>query len=353
MEEKKEKLNINIKKIIQILLSKKVLFLKVWVITFALSCIWILPQPRYYTTEVSIVPESSESKSAGSLAALASNFGVNIGSGTSDAIYPQLYPDLFESTKFLVGLLDIKIKTIDGDIDTDYYTYIKDYQKKNILFTPFYMLRNWISSFSTEEEPDIPGKNGKRFNPFHLTEKNNKILGKIQDNIACTYSRTTDVVTITVKDQDPLVCALLADSVKEHLQEFITEYRTKKARVDYEYYKKLNVEAKAIYEKALQRYAAFSDGNSNVHLRSVELKMTSMEQDMETKYTFYNSINARMEEASAKIQENTPAFTTLKNATVPFKPSGPKRMIFVAIMLFLSTISTIAHLFRKELHEWF
>jgi hypothetical protein len=46
-------------------------------------------------------------------------------------------------------------------------------------------------------------------------------------------------------------------------------------------------------------------------------------------------------------------FTTLTNATVPVKPAGPKRMIFVAAMLFLATCGTLAHLFRQELKEWF
>lgn len=49
--DKKEKLNIDFKELGQVILSKKKLFLKVWIITFVLSCVWILPQPRYYTAE--------------------------------------------------------------------------------------------------------------------------------------------------------------------------------------------------------------------------------------------------------------------------------------------------------------
>lgn len=76
-------------------------------------------------------------------------------------------------------------------------------------------------------------------------------------------------MTIEVQDQDPLVCATLADSIKEHLQTFITEYRTKKARIDLEYYEKLTKEAKASYDKAREKYAAFSDATTNAALRSV------------------------------------------------------------------------------------
>jgi uncharacterized protein involved in exopolysaccharide biosynthesis len=325
----------------------------VWVITFLLSCLWILPQPRYYTTEVSVAPESADAKEVGSLASLASNFGVNIGNGSGDAIYPQLYPDLFESTKFIVGLLDIKVKTKDGEIETDYFTYMKDHQKKNILFLPFLSLKKWVTSLFADKEEEIPGKDGKRFNPFELSKVTTGIIKKVQKNIQCTYSRTTDVVTIEVTDQDPLVCALLADSIKQHLQDFVTEYRTKKSRIDVEYYDKLTAEAKAGYDKARMKYAAFSDASTNVSLRSIELKMQDMENDMQAKYNIYTAMSTRLEAAMAKVQENTPAFTELKNATVPIKPAGPKRMIFVAAMLFLATCGTIVHLYRKELIEWF
>lgn len=334
--------------------ERRRLFMKVWIITFILSCIWIFPQPRYYEAQVSISPESSESNEMGSLASIASNFGVNIGNGSTDAIYPKLYPDLFESTKFLIGLLDINIKTTDGEIETDYYTYMKDHQKQNILTWPFRQCKAWVVNlFSTEEQADAPTNNSKRFNPFKLSKKTSDILGHVQKNINCSYSMATDVVTISVKDQDPQVCALLADSIKEHLQLFITEYRTKKARNDYEYYKKLTAEAKASYEKTRAKYASFSDASTNVSLRSIQLKLEEMELDMKAKYDIYTAMNTRLEAALAKIQERTPAFTELINATVPIKPAGPKRMFFVAIMLFLSTLGTMAYILRKELIEWF
>ena len=350
--DKKEKLNIDFNELKQVLLNKKKLFLKVWVITFILSCVLILPQPRYYTTEVSVAPESADG-SSGSLASIASNFGISIGNGSADAIYPQLYPDLFESTRFLVGLMDIEVKTKDGSVGTDYYTYLRYHQKKNILLLPFLATTRWIKSLFAEDEIADQGQNGKRFNPFQLSKSTTDIIKKAQDNIECTYSRTTDVVTIKVTDQDPLVCALVADSIKEHLQAFITEYRTKKARIDYEYYKKLTIETKASYEKSREIYASFAESNTNVALKSYELKMEAMENDMQAKYSIYNTMSMRQEEAMAKVQEATPVFTELKNTTVPIKPAGPKRMIFVAVMLFLSTIGTILYLFRARLKEWF
>jgi hypothetical protein len=55
-----------------------------------------------------------------------------------------------------------------------------------------------------------------------------------------------------------------------------------------------------------------------------------------------------MEAAKAKIQERTPSFTTLKSASVPIKPAGPKRMLFVLGMVLLATFITSLYVARDE-----
>ena len=51
----------------------------------------------------------------------------------------------------------------------------------------------------------------------------------------------------------------------------------------------------------------------------------------------------------AKLQEKTPAFTTLQNATVPIRPSKPKRMIFVLGMCVLAVFGTSLWIIRKSI----
>ncbi len=352
MEEKKKNV-IDLRELTKTLWSRKKLFMKVWIITFILSCIWILPQPRYYTTTVSIAPESAEGNAAGGLASIAANFGLDIGRNASDAIYPQLYPDLMSSTEFLVGLLDIQVTTKDGEVSTDYFTYLAEYQKKNYLTYPLKWLMNRIKSLFKTEQEEIPGKDGKRFDPFRLSYSTTQLLKGVQKSVDCIYSRTTDVVTITVTDQDPLVSAVLADSIKAHLQDFITDYRTKKARIDYEYYKQLTADAKAEYDKACRDYALYADAHQNALLQTVRTQLSDMEYEMQMKHEIYSAMTTREQGALAELQARTPVFTTLTNATVPVKPAGPKRMIFVAAMLFLATLGTMVYLFRKELREWF
>ena len=345
MEEKKEKDTIDLGLIAKTLYEKRKKFFLMWPIVAVLSILWIIPQPRYYNCSVSLAPEANGEDMGGGLASMASSFGINLGGNGSDAIYPLLYPDLLGSNKFIVSLFDIKVKTDDGTVDTDYYTYLTKHQKKNWLTQPFNKAKNAIVKLFKSEENTTRG-NGKKIDAFRLSKRDYDLVEKVKTNITCDVDKKTDVVTITVKDQDRLVSAILADSVKQRLQDFIIEYRTSKARLDLNHYVGLAAEAKKEYDASIAKYSEYCDANQEIILQASISERDKLEADMQLKYNTYTALCTQVEASKAKMQERTPAFTTLKTATVPIKPAGPKRMIFVAGMLILGTIVTSLWLVR-------
>ena len=52
--------------------------------------------------------------------------------------------------------------------------------------------------------------------------------------------------------------------------------------------------------------------------------------------------------AEAKVQEETPAFTTLQSATVPVLKAGPKRAQMCLIFVFLAFLGTTVWILHKE-----
>lgn len=341
------KYNIDIKQVVSTLQKHKKQFLKVWTITFALSCLWILPQPRYYDCTVLLAPESSTPMSQGGLSSIASSFGFNVGGLGDDAIYPTLYPDLFESTDFIVSLFNIQVESKDSTIQCDYYTYLAKHQKKNWLTYPYYFVVDKIKEFISN---DAKGKKGNGINadPFRLSKFDSEIVSSISKKIHCSVDKKTDVVTIVVTDQDPLICATMADSVRERLQEFITDYRTRKVRIDIHHYQEVTDSAYQAYRDAVRKYSAFCDSHMNSNLQSIASIRDELENDMQLKFSTYSTLNTRLEASKVKLQERTPAFTTLRNATVPIKPAGPKRMIFVGFMLVLATFIYTALLIKRN-----
>ena len=140
----------------------------------------------------------------------------------------------------------------------------------------------------------------------------------------------------------------MADTVKTRLQKFITDYRTSKARVDLEYNQKIAAETKARYEKARQRYAEFADANQDIILQTVRQRQTELENEMQLQYNAYTQVAAQLLAAEAKVQEVTPAFTTLQSATVPVRKAGPKRAQMCLIFLFLAFLGITVYILYKE-----
>jgi uncharacterized protein involved in exopolysaccharide biosynthesis len=186
-------------------------------------------------------------------------------------------------------------------------------------------------------------------NPFMLTkEQYDLIKNQLNEKINCDVDAKTLVISISVTDQDPLIAAVMADSVKQRLQDAITDYRTSKARVDLEYNKKLFEETKRSYDDARQKYAVFADANQGMVLQSARSKLIELENDMQIKYQAYSSVAAQLQSAEAKVQQDTPAFTILRNATVPVEKAGPHRARIVILLCFLAGLFTCAYALHKE-----
>lgn len=320
-------------KISKKLWANRKLYYYVLPVTLIITYLITVCIPRYYTCSVSLAPEATGSNTSGSLNSLASSFGLGslakLG-GNNDALHSEIYPNILKSNDFIVKLMPVEVKSMDGSIKCNYYTYMRDKQSAawwNVL------KGNIIEMIS----PTTPDKyNGKEeISTFNLTKLQSDLFEGVKNNLSCAVDKKTDVITITVKDQDPLICATMANETCQKLQNFIIVYRTKKALIDYEYYKKLCSEAKDKYERARQAYSSYSDANMDVMLERYKSKTEDLENEMQLKYNIYSTLNTQMQMAQAKLQEATPAFTMIQSATVPVKPAGPKRvLISIGMMIF-------------------
>lgn len=345
---KKEEHRVDFRALFGVLKKYKRLYWIVLPIAFVFACIIALSIPVYYTCEVQLAPELSTSRSGSSLTSLAAQFGLKMGTGTvgnSEALYPTLYPDLVNSTDFKVSLFNIPVHKKDSTRITSYYDYLMNDQKVPWWTSAINATLSGLASLLPAEKDTI---DQHHVDPFQLTKLQTKIVKSLEKKIVCDVDNKTLVITIDVTDQDPLICATMADSVKARLQDFITDYRTKKARVDLEFSRKLYEEAKERYDEARDKYAAFADANQDLLYQSDRTKLNNLENDMQLKYNAYNSIAQQLMAAEAKVQEATPSFTTLQSATVPIKKTGPSRAKIVLAIVFLAFLCTSAWILHKE-----
>ena len=313
---------------------------------FLLACVYQLSLHNYYSCTVKLAPELSSKARTSVLGGLASQLGINMMTSTqgADALYPTLYPDLMNSVDFKVSLFPIQIHKRDSTRLMTYYDYLKNEQKAPWWSEGIGGTMKWLISLISEDKPDEVEK----IDPFQLTKVQALVVKAIDNNVVCDVDKKTMVITINVTDQDPLIAATVADSVQNRLQAFITNYRTSKARGDLEFNQKLFRETKARYEKARRDFASFADANQDVILESVRSKQTDLENEMQLQYNAYTQVAAQLQAAEAKVQEDTPAFTTLQSATVPVKKAGPARSKGVLFFVFLVFLGTTVWILHKE-----
>jgi len=294
--------------------------------------------PKEYAVGVKLAPEITGAKSNSGLASLAANFlGTSAGTaGITDAVYPQLYPDVVSSVPFVTSLFDVEVTTKEDGRKTTVRQFMEDDTSSPwwsvILGLPGKAIGAVVDLFKDEEEV---GEDHK-VDSFRLTKDESLLVESINKRVSASVDQKTMVVSLSVKMQDPLVAALLADTVTARLQKFITDYRTNKARNDLEYAERLNEKAKNKYFEAQQRLADYMDRNQNLALFSAQTMRDRLQNEASLAFTIYNQTEQQVQLALAKVQENTPVYAVVSPATVPVKATSPKKLMILVGFTFLA-----------------
>ena len=307
--------------------------------------------PKEYTTTAKLAPESSEGTSKmGNLGGLAAMAGLDLNKATGqDALSPNLYPDIVSSMPFLLELFPVEVNYMEKKKKTiiPLSEYMEKYQRgpwwSAVVQAPFQLLAG-IKSLFTEKTADT-----KELDPFHLTIKQESILQNLRNRIALSVDNKTQIITVSVQMQNPLISAEVTRVVIEKLQVYITNYRTQKVKQDLAFTEKVLVEAREAYYKAQKAYAAFEDANKNIISASYRTEQERLRNEMTLTFNVYNTLAQKQEQDKLRVQEQTPVYTVIEPATVPLKASSPRKIILLIGFIFLSGIGITGFLVVKKL----
>lgn len=324
----------------QVLAIRKKLY-KAAAVGVVIGILVALGTPKQYTVSITLSPEVGSSKSGSGLASMAASFlGGSIGSDSPDALNATLTPDIVTSTPFLMELFDARVVSQDKQIDTTFTAYL-DEQRSSwlgyVLKVPGMAIGGIKSLFTDEEKEE---KDTIQGGTIELNEEDAVKLKGLRQQITAEVDKKTAITTLSVTLQDPKVTATIADSVVSKLQQYITTYRTSKAKEDCQYLEKLYKERQQEYYDAQQRYARYVDANSNVVFQSTLTERERLQNDMNLAYQVYSQVAQQLQVARAKVQEEKPVFAVVEPAVVPLKPSGTSRKVIVIGFLFLAVTFT-------------
>lgn len=302
-----------------------------------LGIIIALSIPKKYTVTVTLSPEMNGDKTSG-LASLASSFlGGTATNSNNDALNVTLAPDIVASTPFVLDLFDTHVQTLDGKLDTTLIIYLNEQKQPwwgYIKAAPSLAI-GAIKSLLTEETDTTA-----ELNPFQLTEKEYQKVEGLRKAITAEVDKKTAMTTVTVTLQDPKVTAIVADSVVAKLQQYIIDYRIKKAKEDCAYLEELYKERQQEYYEAQSKYAHYFDTNRNIAFQSVRAEQERLQNDMNLAYQVYSQVAQQLQVARAKIQEEKPVFAVVEPATIPLLPSGTSRKTILLGIVFLAICGT-------------
>ena len=294
---------------------------QIFLISFIFGVIGIvsaLTMTRQYNVTMTLAPEVTNraNNNLSSITSMLGLNGVSLNPGT-DAMSITLFPEICQSTPFLAALLDVPLTSYVSEkqqeegvkpMHTTVYKHFsgEDTEKKG--------LSKWLSSLKKEkDEKPYTGV----VDATELPRKQANVVKALGKSISANVDKKSGITTISLTMDDRMMAKQLADTVCTRLQEYVTEYRTKKAEADYEYYVALAKEAREIQIKAQAAYARSVDYDRSVILQSKNSEKERLRADANLASDIYSQMAQQRELARAKIQEEKPVYAVVQPATLP------------------------------------
>lgn len=335
---------IDIMELISKLWKKRTMIIKWCVAGAIIGLIVGFSIPKTYKSGVTLAPETQQ-KTNTSVSSIASMMGVTLNNSV-DAISIDMYPDVVHSTPFIVELLGLPVtfEWKDEQVTTNLLTYMLDYQKSPwwdyVIEAPFKAL-GWVMSIG-KEKVENPTIDIASLNIGNLPKKVRGVVRFFSENIMLNVDKKTGKTILSLEMQDPHVVATVVEAVMENLKNYMSDYRTSKARQDVENLSVICEERKAEYYTAQQAYAKYVDANKSVVRQSAQAELERLQQEMNLAYQVYSQVATQLEAARIQVQQDKPVFVILNPVTVPLTKTAPSKAKMLMIFTFLAGCCAIA-----------
>lgn len=298
--------------------------LKIAFLFAVIGVIAALVSPVEFTSEVQVLPEL-QARSAMNLkrfGALAELAGINLeGVSNTEAVRPDLYPDVLKSTPFMLHLLGQPVHTVD--------------QQRYATLTAFLAARSsWLDRLLNKEPVAVP-KAGSDRQTLHLTREQELLIKDTKERILSDLDKQSGVIIIKVKMPDAEVAAQVGQIAIDYLTRYVIHYRTEKTREDLKFLSERFREARKRYDRAMVNLSAYKDQHRYMVTQLGTIEERRLQAEFDLAQGLYSNITQQYEQTRIKIQEETPILKVLEPAQVPTKRSEPRRTIMVILYTFI------------------
>jgi len=342
-----DEIEIRLSDIIDFLKESRWLVLCFVLAFLVIGVIYAVSQSNVYTAQVTVMPEaqSSGARKLGGLGSLAGLAGISLDNlGGEDAIRPELYPTVLQSIPFALNLLKQPVYSSELGAKLPLGQFTRQMRTKGWLGG----LTNLFSGSNEDTSPPAM-RDPKNFSQaIEITKGQDELIKVVQQTVSAAYDKKTGVITVVAVEPDPVVAATVARLSLEYLTDYITNYRTEKARQQVTFLAGQVRESNSKYQASEYALSNYRDKNRNLFLNTAKIEEQRLQADYLLNQSVYNELSKQFAQAKIKVQEETPVFKVLEPATVPLRKSGPKRTIIVLGFAVLGGILGLVYaLFRR------
>jgi uncharacterized protein involved in exopolysaccharide biosynthesis len=299
--------------------------------------------PATYTASSTFLPQTSQAGGglSGSLGGLASLAGINLNVPMAGGdIPPSMYATVLASEPFRKRILDARI-WVNGDSIT-YRNYLESQPKSGIRILQDYTIglpSKVIGLFSTNEEALQTDNKTQRLQP--LSNKEYGLLNTVSRNVSIVNDKKEGVIKASVVESDPIIAAQVTKVTEKVLQDWISEHKMKNAKAQYDFIEKQFVAKQKEFFSIQDQLAGYMDRNQNVLSASYLTRLQRLQAEFELANTIYSELAKEKEQAAIQLSKDTPTFSVLDPVKVPKEKTGPNKMLYVLVALFLGFVLTI------------
>lgn len=351
MEENKQNLQpveedtIDLVEILQKLWAKRKFILIVTGVAMALGLVVALLTPNQYTASCTLVPQTGERRTGGSLSGLAAMAGISLGDMTSgEVLSPNVYPNIIKNVSFQKELLHARYTFPDVPEPITYYDYATDkqYQKFNLLGA----VKKYTIGLpgviigairgEPEEEDTVSGTVQDKIP--RLTYSEQKVAKSLFEAFSLNLNQKEGYVQLSTTMRNPYLAAQITLKAQQLLQQYLTEFKLQKVRANLEYVEANFQEARQNFEAKQEELARFRDANVNLTSAMARTREEKLQSEYSLLLGVYTELAKQKEQAKIAVTETTPILTVIEPVVVPVEKSKPSRARMLIIYTFLGLI---------------
>ena len=319
-----ENLNNHNDEIDLIQISKTIWKSKRFVILFSSFFVFIgiitaLISPIVYTSSSTFILSSSNDNQTSSIGGVASLVGINLGvSGNDNRIPATMYPKVVESVEFKRQLLN---EYIDEDKSIKLNSFLIDY----------YDLNN--EDFITNN------------NEFFVSKGENDLFKILKNIISISVNAKDRFISISANMPTSEYALNTCISARNILQTIVINTKIKRAKENLNFtQEQLNLK-KIEFDEIQNKIASFEDTNLNIINSKYRNELNKLKAEFQIINSVYTELSKQLEQSKLQVNQDTPVFSIVKEASMPVKRSSPNRaqivLIFGVLGLFISVIYVI------------